>query len=382
MSTRVFASRPDRSSRAWRAGLPALAGALCATAVATAQPAAPLIRGADVSLLPRVEAGGGRFRDGAGTRDAIAILHDHGVDTIRLRLWHAPADGRSGLPEALALAARARAAGCRLLLDLHYSDTWADPGRQAPPAAWAGLGFAALAESVRACTRDVLAALAARDAAPAIVQVGNEITAGLLWDAGRVGGAFDTPAQWDRLAALLRAAGAGIDEALPGARRPQVMLHLDRGGDNAGARRFLDAVTARGVAFDLIGLSYYPWWHGTLADLGANLRDLAARYGRDVMVVETGYPWTLAWADGEHNVVGDPGQLLPGFPATPAGQRAFLAALLDTVRAVPEGRGRGVCWWAPEWIAAPGHGSPWENVALFDTSGAALPALDAFAGGR
>lgn len=350
------------------------------------------LHGADVSFLPQVEAGGGVFRAGNEPADLLAILRARGIDTVRLRLWHAPAGGGapaaapaaapSSLASTLALAARARAAGCDVLLDLHFSDTWADPGHQAKPAAWAALPFAALADSVRAYVRDVLAAFAARGAPPVIVQLGNEITAGLLWDDGRAGGAFDTQAQWDNLAVLLKAAAAGVRDAAgpSGARRPEIMLHFDRGGDNAGARRCLDNLVARGVAFDLIGLSFYPWWHGTLADLEANLADLAPRYGKDLVVVETAYPWTLAWFDETHNQVGLPSQLLPGYPATPAGQRAFLADLLAIVRSAPQGRGRGVFWWAPEWIASPRFGSAWENAALFDQGGRALPALDAFAG--
>lgn len=421
---------------------------LAAPAAPTAPAAAPsgrpappaaarrFLRGADVSFLPQVEAGGGVFRDGGEPTDLLAILRARGIDIVRLRLWHAPAGGvaltadsaapisspaaaiaspavsaaaPSSLAAALALAARARAAGCDVLLDLHFSETWADPGHQAKPAVWAALPFPALAESVRAYTRDVLAAFAARGAPPAIVQLGNEINAGLLWDDGRVGGAFDTPAQWDNLAALLKAAMAGVRDAAgaggvrdetgpagasaapgadaatragsaPGAWRPEIMLHLDRGGDNAGARRCLDNLVARGVAFDLIGLSFYPWWHGTLADLEANLADLAPRYGKDLVVVETAYPWTLDWFDGTHNQVGLPSQLLPGYPATPEGQRAFLAGLLAIARSAPRGRGRGLFWWAPEWIATPRFGSAWENAALFDEGGRALPALAAFAG--
>ena len=226
-----------------------------------------------------------------------------------------------------------------------------------------------LADSVRAYTRDVLTAFADRSATPAIVQIGNEITQGLLWDDGRVGAAFDRPDQWVHLGSLLQAAQAGIEEALPGDLRPEIMIHLDRGGDNAGARWFLDNLAAQAVNFDLIGLSFYPWWHGSLADLKANLEDLAVRYGKDLMVVETAYPWTLGWFDDTHNLVGLPGQLLPRFAPTPEGQRAFLAAVRDIVSQIPSGRGRGVFWWAPEWITSPGFGSAWENLALFDEVG-------------
>ena len=341
--------------------------------------AAGFIRGADISHLPRVEAGGGVFRVDGEPADPLSILRAHGVDTVRLRLWNDHPDGESGLAEVLDLAERARDAGLDLLLDFHYSDTWADPGHQSKPAAWSGLAFATLADSVRTFTRDVMTACAARGVAPTVVQLGNEITPGMLWDDGRVGGAFDTTPQWVKLAVLLQAAIAGVDDALPGAARPGIMIHIDRGGDNAGSRWFFDSLIARGVEFDLIGLSYYPWWHGTLEDLDANLDDLAIRYDKDIVVVETAYPWTLGWFDDTHNMVGLPEHQLPGYPATPEGQRAFLDALLQIVGEVPDGRGRGVCWWEPDWIVAPGFGSPWENPALFDEHGNALPALHSFA---
>lgn len=329
--------------------------------------------GADLSSLPRVESGGGVFRVDGAAGDVLVELARADVGWIRLRLWHTPPDGACGLPATLDLAERARDAGLNLLLDLHYSDTWADPGRQAPPAAWTGLPYDALTDSVHVYTRDVLAAFAARGCVPAAVQIGNEITAGLLWDAGRVGGAYDTPGQWDRLAGLLQAATAGLAAAAPGAERPRIVLHLDRGGDNAGARRVLDRLVERDVAFDVLGLSYYPWWHGDLDALEANLRDLAAHTGRDVWIVETAYPWTLRWFDDTHNGVGRADQLLPGFPATPAGQAAYLERLLEIVGSVPGTT--GVFWWEPAWIATPGFGSPWENLAWFDERGRALPVL-------
>jgi arabinogalactan endo-1,4-beta-galactosidase len=337
-----------------------------------------LLRGADLSVLPQVEAGGAVFQDDDVPTDVLSILRARGVDTIRIRLWRTPADGAGGLAEALALAERATAAGCGVLLDLHYSDCWADPGHQSVPAAWTGLAPPALADSARSYTRDVLRAFAARGVVPRCVLIGNEITAGMLWDTGRVGGSWDTDDQWTQLAALVRAGIAGVDEALPDSLRPAIMVHIDRGADNAGARWFLDNLVSRQVDFDLIGVSFYPWWHGTLKDLDANLDDLATRYDRTVVVVETAYPWTLGWFDGAHNAVGLPGMLLPGYPATPAGQREFLSAVMEIVRTVPDGRGGGVFWWAPEWIASPGFGSRWENLALFDEEGRPLPALAAF----
>ncbi len=348
------------------------------TAPATGQ-SLPFRVGADVSFLEEVEAGGGVFSHDGAPANPLDILADNGFDAIRLRVWHTPPDGHNTLEETLATAARARAAGLDLLLDLHYSDTWADPGKQFLPAAWSGLTFDALRDSIRAYTFTVVDALARQHTLPDIVQLGNEIICGMVWDAGRVCDAFNTSAQWERLASLLSAAQEGALEAVPAGDSLRIMIHIDRGGDNAGSRWFFDHLLAEDVAFDLIGLSYYPWWHGSLDDLSRNLADLAVRYRKEIIIVETGYPWTLAWNDNTNNLVGEPSQLLPGYPATVAGQEAFFRELLRRVKATPDNRGAGVFLWEPLAISAPGFGSVMENLALFDFSGVSLASLDAFA---
>ena len=337
----------------------------------------PMLKGADLSFLPAIEEAGGIFKSEGIPGDALTILADHGLNSVRLRLWHTPPDGHSSLAETLALAQRVKAAGMHLLLDLHYSDTWADPGHQTKPAAWATLDFPTLADSVRTYTRDVLRAFQAVGAAPDILQLGNEITPGFLWPDGRVGNSDNTPEQWSRFATLLGAASAGVADAFPEGGFPEIMIHIDRGGDNGACRWFFDKLLAEEVTFDLIGLSYYPWWHGTLADLDTNLDDLAVRYGKDVVLVETAYPWTLGWFDDTHNYVGLPEHLLPGYPATPTGQKDFLEVVMTMVRDIPDDRGRGVYWWAPEWITAPGLGSAGENLTWFDEQGEVLPAVHA-----
>jgi len=354
----------------------ALACVVLAPGAVAERRARRFVVGADVSSLPRVEAAGATFRDRGASSDALMLLRRAGFNAVRLRVWHSPADGACDLASTSALARRARALGMDVMLDLHVADTWADPGHQPMPAAWRGLAFDVLVDSVHAYTRDAVAAVHAAAGPLLAVQIGNEIDGGMLWDAGRVGGAFDTPQQWRQLAALLAAAARGVRDAAPGTR---IVVHLARGGDVAACRWFFDHLADARVDYDVIAVSCYPWWHGSLAALRANLAALAARYDRDVMVVETAYPWTLAWFDAEHNLVGAPSQTLPVFPPTPAGQAAFARAVRRAVEQVPHGRGAGVWWWEPAWTAAPRAGSPWENCALFDSSGALLPAARAFA---
>lgn len=334
--------------------------------------------GADLSSLARVEAAGATWTREGLPVDPFSALSDEGWTLLRLRLWHSPAEPWQGLDSTLALARRGQAAGLDLLLDLHFSDTWADPAHQIAPAAWNGLPLAVLQDSVRSYTRRVLERFAAADLVPRWVQLGNEIDAGLLWPAGRVDGAWNTPAQWSALRGLLGAASQGVEEAFPdSSRRPARLIHLADSGWEAGCRRFLDSLALpAGPAFEAVGLSYYPWWHGTPAQLQTTLNSLAQRFGRELLIVETAYPFSLGWNDNTGNLVGMESQLLPGFPASPAGQQAFLEMLRARLAAVPGGLGRGLLWWEPAWTSAPLAGSPWENLCFFDFSGEALPALE------
>jgi arabinogalactan endo-1,4-beta-galactosidase len=211
-----------------------------------------------------------------------------------------------------------------------------------------------------------------------MVQIGNEITCGMLWNDGRVCERFDTPTQWDRLAELVESAIRGVNDGIGPKDSIKIIIHIDRGADSTGSRWFFDNLRAQGVDFDVIGLSYYPWWHGTLDEVSSNLNALVQRYDKDVMIVETAYPWTLAWFDDTHNIVGLSEHLLPGYPASVDGQRRFLIDLMGIVRTAPNGRGMGVFYWSPEYISAPTLGSPVENVTLFDFAGNLLNSIAAF----
>ncbi len=332
--------------------------------------------GADISFTHQLDSAGAEYRVEGEPVDLFEACADHGHEIIRLRLWHTPAEPWHGLPATILMAQQAKAAGLEFMLDFHYSDSWADPGQQHKPAAWEGIPFAALVDSVYAYTNAAVRALRDAGALPEYVQVGNEISTGMLWEDGRVGwegSEWDTPEQWDDFAALLSAGVAGVRDSLSPDEQPVVIIHWADGANNAGCRWFYDNLVSRGVSFDCIGLSFYPWWHGTIWELRDNLADLATRYAKEIMVVETAYPWTLDWFDETNNFVWQESQLHANYPATPDGQFEFLRDLVAVVEAIPGGLGTGVLYWEPGYLAVDGGpGSPYENLTTFDFDGDAL----------
>jgi arabinogalactan endo-1,4-beta-galactosidase len=338
------------------------------------------LKGADVSFIPQIEDLGGVYRVNGVPQDPLIIFKDHGINCIRLKLWHTPSENYNNLEKILYMAQRIKDQNLKFLLDFHYSDTWADPGRQTKPAAWVGAPFEALKDSVYNYTKAVIKALCDQGTLPDFVQIGNEITQGMLWNDGRVGGSFDNPQQWSKLGELIKAGVRGVRESCEGGDEVRIMIHRDRGGDNAGSQWFFGNLISQGVDFDIIGLSYYPFYsgHGTLDQVRANLNDLAVRYNKDLIIVETAYPWTLQWFDSNTNIVGSSTPLHPGYPASIDGQKGFLRNLMNIVRNVPNQKGAGVFYWAPEYISVQPIGSPWENLALFDFSGNALSSMEVF----
>ena len=243
----------------------------------------PLV-GADISFVPQQEAEGRKFSDKGEAKDVLEILRDHRFNWIRLRLFVDPAsdkgyskEGYCGLEQTLAMAKRVKAAGMNLLLDFHYSDTWADPGKQFTPSSWADFKGDALVEKMHEYTRGVLKRFIEEEAGPGMVQIGNEIHHGFVWPEGRIGESDET------FGALLKSAGKAVREADP---RIRIMVHPALGGDNERSVRFFDLVLSHGVDFDVIGQSYYPDHYGTLDQLRANLTDLATRYRKPIVVVE------------------------------------------------------------------------------------------------
>jgi beta-galactosidase len=242
------------------------------------------ILGADISFLPELESRGVKFSDNGVQKDVIQILKEHGFNYIRLRIFNDPAEpkgyspgkGFCDLEHTKAMAKRIKAAGMKFLLDFHYSDTWADPGKQFKPAAWEGEDYTALKQSVHDFTVKVMKELKSQGTTPDMVQVGNEINHGIIWPDGAIN-------NLDTLAQFIYAGIKGVKEVSPST---SIMLHIALGGQNAESRFFLDNMEKRKVPFDVIGLSYYPKWHGTLTDLKNNMADLAKRYPQQVMVAE------------------------------------------------------------------------------------------------
>jgi arabinogalactan endo-1,4-beta-galactosidase len=343
---------------------------------------AGFVTGADLSHCP----------EGAAARVA-RTLADHGVTTARISCWVSD-ESTMNLARTLRLATAATRAGLGIHLVLHYSDTWADPGRQTKPTAWRGLGIGALRSTVRAYTSAVLTELAAHGAPPVIVQLGNEITNGLLWAAEgqdqRAGGRLHPPDpdpqpggsgphpywesddQWVIVAELLNAASAGVRAVLP--RECRTMVHLDRGADIDGARWWLERAARHEIDHDLIGLSFHPLWHddATLDRLGRITELHTAFPGKPVVVAETSHPYRTFRHDGPVRRTG------PEFPFTPEGQAAFLAGALRTVRDSPNGA--GVIWWGTCFTddQVEDGVDAFYAQALFDAAGTPLPALAAF----
>lgn len=308
-------------------------------------------KGADVSWLPQMEATGYRFYDTDGKeKDCLQLLKERGMNTIRLRVFVNPsqdkASGHCSKEETVAMALRAQKAKMRIMIDFHYSDTWADPAKQAKPAAWANLSFDALQKKVYEHTFDVLTALKKAGVTPEWVQVGNEIPGGMLWPDGSTN-------NWAQLAQLLN---KGYEATKAVNAKIKVIVHVDEGNNNEKFRWFFDKATEHQVKYDVIGLSYYPFWikkdySETIADLQNNLNDMASRYQKEVMVVEVG-----------------------GVDEQVQNTKELLDATIKAVRAVPDHKGLGVLYWEPQGAKSwSGYGlSAWQQ------DGKPSPALDAF----
>ncbi len=337
-------------------------------------------RGADLSFEAQEETAGAHFTDDGVRGSALSILNRHGLNYVRLRLWVNPPPGYSNLASDLRMAKRIEAAGDKLYLDIHYSDFWADPQHQDIPAAWQGQDLMQLSQTVQSYTQQVISAFAAQHTPVDMVSIGNEIRNGMLWPVGQVDWTANTG--WDNLATLLKAGVAGARAGNPRRHQLLVMLHFDQGGDNADSVTFYNNLVTRHVPFDVIGLSYYPFFHGTLTQMRANVDELAGQFGKPIVIAESQYPWTLAGGDSTGNFVWQASQVSGGYPASPGGQLSFYNDLLSILAQVPNHQGIGLFYWEPEWIPGvgwePGAGTPNDNLTLFSFTGQALPSVGLF----
>lgn len=360
--------------------------------------ASDFVSGADISILADMEKSGAKYYENGVQKDALQILKNNGVNYVRLRLWNNPYDsngnsygaGTNDLATTIALSKRAKSLGMKVLLDFHYSDFWVDPGKQNVPKAWANMTFEQMNTALYSYTKNVLTEMKQQNAYPDMVQIGNELNSGLLWPYGKSWG--QGGGEFDRLATFLKSGIKAVKEtqttAIP------IMLHLADGGDVGAFTWWFDEITNRGVDFDLIGLSYYPYWHGTMNELQTNMNTISARYNKDVIVVETAYGHTTENADSMPNAFGTTEAATGGYAATPAGQGEYLTDLVTRIKTVPNNKGAGFFYWEPlwyngnvSWATAAGMnylgvqsttGNEWDNQAMFDFSGNALPSLAVF----
>jgi arabinogalactan endo-1,4-beta-galactosidase len=337
-------------------------------------PAGGLYLGGDLSYVNEMEDCGAVYRKAGQPVDPFELLKAEGGNLVRVRIWNnATWTKYSNYPDVLKTIRRAHAAGLQVLLDFHYSDDWADGGKQIAPAAWAGLSTDEQVKALHDYTLDTLKLLDADGAMPEMVQVGNETNPELL--GGKIPGA---PINWDRNAKLLNAGIQAVQEAgREGSIAPRIMLHI---AQPENVLPWFDAASRAGVkGYDLIGISYYSKWSKwTLAQLKDTIAEAKRRFGKDVIVVETGYPFTLEGADTANNLLGKDA-LVAGYPATPEGQRKFM---VDLTQLTVDAGGIGVVYWEPYWVSTKcgtrwGKGSDWENSTWFDyKSHEALPVFE------
>ena len=334
------------------------------------------LAGADVSYFGYIAAHGGIYRYNHKPTGLIQAFKDSGCNCLRLRLWHraTAAERRkwgtmatlNNLAYTLPLARKIKKAGFYFILDMHFSDTWADPGHQHTPAAWRKLSLPQLRLRLKAYCRRIMTTLREAHAMPNMVLVGNEINNGMLWPRGRLW--VKHKARWNRLASLLNAAIAGV-YAGSGPQKPAIMIQV---GDFSYAPEFYRQLIAHHVHFDFIGYDYYPFWGGALKNLRTRLNKLARSVHKPIIVAETAYPWINDEYDSSWK-----SKPSMQFPFTPAGQAAYAKAVIEIVKALPDHLGRGVWWWGAEYNPdqkAFAH-NPWSYRSLFDQHGNALPAM-------
>ena len=349
------------------------------------------IKGADVSIMPELERNGTKFYDNGIEQDGLTILKNHGVNWIRVRIWNNPyvvgpegvGGGNTDEAKAIEMAKRAKALGMKVLVDFHYSDFWVDPGQQKKPDAWKNDSGDKLVDDVYAYTAKVMQDFNVQGVTPDMVQVGNELNNGMLWPEAQL--TEDNPNGYKFLAKLLNAGLQAVHDNDKD-NKVKTMIHL-AGVDVNLYHTFFDNLIVKNKVndFDIIGMSFYPFWHGTMDDLKNTMNDVSAKYNKDVIAVETAFGYTLEDADFEKNNFGTNEEKVGGYKATVQGQATGLRDVMATVASVNDNRGLGIFYWAPDWVInekvgwkSNGGGNGWDNLTLFDTKGNALESMDTF----
>lgn len=338
--------------------------------------------GGDISLLPEYEASGAKYKthEGKDIAELLPWLYDEGMNAMRVRLFVDPskyhgADADPNTCQTLEyitpLCKRIVDAGFKLMLDFHYSDTWADPAKQYTPADWAGLSDEQLYQKIYDYTRESLETLKAAGVTPSFIQPGNEISYGMLWGpegtpaSEQKKALMGSEANWDRFGNLLRNAVKACNEVCPDA---QIVIHTERVAQVNVLKNFYDKMKQLNVEYDIIGLSYYPYFHGGMNILDNALSSLQDRYPeKKIMIVETGYSYK--W-----EVPGTTHDLTNQYPYSDAGQNKFAKELVETLEKYDHVN--GLFWWWMEYNAYNTKLSGWYNAPLFDsTTGRATSAL-------
>ena len=316
-------------------------------------PLTTIAKGGDISWLPQMVASGYIFyNDNGEPEDCFKILKDHGINSVRLRTWVNPSDnpqsGHCSKEETVAMAKRAKEWGMKVMINFHYSDSWADPGKQNKPKDWEGLNFEELKQALYDYTYDVINDLKKEGISPEWVQLGNEIPSGMIHPEGHTD-------NWPQLVELLNKGYDAVKAVSPSSK---IILHVAQGNNNERFRWWFDNAEEHGAKYDIIGMSFYPWWldgkpdyRDVIDDLGANLIDMANRYNKEVMVVEVG-----------------------GEDVQPNNTYNMLSAVIQKVREVPNNNGLGVFYWEPQGARS------WSHYALsaWGEDGRPTKAMDAF----
>jgi arabinogalactan endo-1,4-beta-galactosidase len=312
--------------------------------------------GADLSFLKSAEDIGFTFKENNIPKPGLDIFKDHGYNWIRLRLFHTPSELPNNIEYTIALAKSAREKGFKFLLDYHYSDTWADPGKQFTPKAWNNFSHNQLITAVFEYTRETIKAFRVAGVLPDMVQIGNEVINGMLWPDGKL------PENWDNFAELIQAGINGVNAGCDSMIRPKIMIHIDQGGNRNRTKYFFDKLMSYKIDFDYIGQSFYPWWHGSLLDLRENMIFMAEAYKKPIILVE------VAYCASPTEYKKRPGP----FPETPDGQREFLDEVNKIVLNTPANLGAGIFWWEPATMGGR------SSRDFFEENGNVLPVITVF----